>query len=200
MNLRLFSTFLSLALLAGAGCATPSPVRVKAGEDLTVVSWGDSGERRETPLKKGEVAALTAPINRLVAPNHLDLAVILPRTGASSKLDEAPWEVHLKPVTEWRGERTEDYISQETDRLYLSLLQVLESLRANRKNEALTLISEVVAKHPKLASALYVKAQVEVVNGETPKAIQSLAAAVNLRPGFTEALELKRKLEARGGK
>jgi len=103
-------------------------------------------------------------------------------------------------VTEWRGERTEDYISQETDRLYLSLLQVLESLRANRKNEALTLISEVVAKHPKLASALYVKAQVEVVNGETPKAIQSLAAAVNLRPGFTEALELKRKLEARGGK
>ena len=80
----------------------------------------------------------------------------------------------------------------------MELLKILDLARKKQVKEALVKADQIIKDYPKLATAYYVKAQVEIFDGNKSKASDLLNAAVSLKPEFKEAISLRAQLQMRG--
>jgi hypothetical protein len=187
MRLKIYLSLVSLICLES--CATPQTFSsVTIAHDSLVESWDAKGKKTETPVKANETFTLSSPLSEISAPGRIPLLVVkAPETGTV--------QISLKKVEEWKAAQTQAFIETELDDLYLTLIQIIQDLRTKKVDAANAAITGVVQRYPRVASAHYVLAQVQVTLGDRNSALSSLGTALSLRPGFTEALNLRKKLE-----
>jgi tetratricopeptide (TPR) repeat protein len=190
---------LSILNLFVFGCATPTgnTQKLVSASPVTVVQLNEQGKEDSTEVKANEAFTVTGPVARIEEPGHLPLLVVNPNAHLVSNSNAQPIEVNLRSLEEWKPENTDRYISGQMDFLYIDLLQIITAAKERKTADALTKIDSVIKRYPKLASAYYVKAQVEVLAGHPAEAVSTLDLALKLRPEFQQAIALKEQLRSK---
>jgi tetratricopeptide (TPR) repeat protein len=190
-----FRFALSLGVLSlGVGCSSVSKTTpLVSDQDLVLEKMDPSGALIRQDIKKGEVFEIGAEVGRLSGSGLVPLLVV-GADVANSDPSHTPWKVSLSEVKTWRPKDTDLFLTQELDLLYTDLLQIMELARERNIETASEKINRIIDKYPKLASAYYVRAQLEIMAGKKQTSIRTLEAALALRPEFKEALTLKRQI------
>ena len=196
----LFPHYLFLVLVIPLiSCAhTEKQLRVRSPIPLTAYGVSGSTVGESYPIPANEVVALKNPVSRLETPGYQPLLIALASDESVQRSKDSPVEVKLKPVEDWKSDATEAYVTKQLDSLYLEFLRVLDLARTNRVKEALAKTDEIIKDYPKLASAYYVRAQVEILDGKRAKAMESLQSALSLKPEFKEAITLRDQIQKGG--
>ena len=173
------------------GCAHSNGLKITSEEPVSIQTAGQTSE--PTLLKSNEVSEVTGDAVVLSAPGKIPMYLVNPTHAKDSGTQ--PLKVSLKSLEEWKPTQTDRFITSKMDDLYIQLFDILQNARNQKPQEALVKIQKITESYPKLASAYYVKAQIEVVLGDVTRAIASLDLAVKLRPEFQDAIQLKERLK-----
>jgi tetratricopeptide (TPR) repeat protein len=164
---------------------------------LTVTGLDEQNKEQTYQTNANEAFTLKNSYSKIEENGHLPLLVTVPDSQLVRESSAHPIEIKLRSVDEWKGETTERYIATQMDALYIDLLQIITSAKGRDVDTAMKKIDSVIARFPKLASAYYVKAQVEILSGKTSEALSTLDIALKIRPEFKEALALQEQLRSK---
>jgi hypothetical protein len=183
-------------VLVMSGCAHES-VRSKfvSSSPVIVTSLNDQSKEVSILVPANEAFELKSDFARIEEKGKMPLLVVEP--GNTLGKSDTPVQVKLRPVADWKSDATDQYISSQMDGLYVDLLQIISSAKERKTEVSLKKIDSVIERFPKLASAYYVKAQVEVLTGHPSDALSNLDIALKLRPGFMEAVALQEQLRGK---
>lgn len=191
MRLELFPI---LTFLAFSTFATAAPIQVVTPTDLRITGVTADGKEESYSVKAGETFSLRHAISRAEKEGHSPVILLLPDAGLIQSEGGKPVELTLPTLADWKGEVSDKFVSAKMDTLYLDFLSIMNLARGKKTGPALERINRILETYPKLASGYYVKAQIEVLDGRKEKALETLKLALDLKPDFKEALQLRSSL------
>ena len=176
-----------LMLISLSACASaPKNFTFVPAEKTTVTD--DSG--KTMVLEKNNPYSLNEGFVRIEQAGKVPLLVVNhPQPSA------APYALTLKPLDEWKAEKTESYIVASTDEITLALLTIMDEIRHGKTDNASSKAESLIKSHPKLSMGYYIKAQIQVIQSQKSQAIESLNTVLAIHPEFEPARILKQKLQ-----
>lgn len=176
------------------GCSSSNAVRLTPDTDIAISEVGADGKTDQQVVQANQVFELKGEAAMLTAPGKIPVFLIDP---ASVKFtEERPIRISLKSVEEWKPVQTDAFITRKMDDLYVEIFEVLQLARSKKTELALLRVEKIIETYPKLASAYYVRGQIEYIMGNRKKAMTSLEVAIQLRPEFTDAIQLQKRIES----
>jgi hypothetical protein len=193
---RKIHLWLAFILLTGCAHQATMPTFISPSP-ITVTGLDEQNKEQTYQTNANEPFTLKSSYSKFEQSGHLPLLVTVPDSELVKESSAHPILVNLRSVEEWKGENTEHYITKEMDALYVDLLQIISSAKNRDVDASMKKIDSVISRFPKLASAYYVKAQVEILSGKSADAMASLNTALKIRPEFKEALALQEQLRSK---
>ena len=200
--MRVWNSLQNLLILTVSGltaCAhSDNHLQIRSEIPLTIYSVSEGKTAESYLVNANEKTSIKEPVSRIEATGYQPMILALTSSDVVERSKSVPVEIKLKQVEDWKSNTTEIFVTKQMDTLYMELLKILDLARKKQVKEALVKADQIIKDYPKLATAYYVKAQVEIFDGNKSKASDLLNAAVSLKPEFKEAISLRAQLQMRG--